>query len=424
MEDRKLYGRINVLIKSAKNIPKLDAFGGDSDPFVLVALDGVEKGRTSVKRDEPNPVWGEWLHVHLDGHQGIKDVTFQVWDEDRLRSDDFIGQFSFSCDEIAQITGDYQEMDVPLKAKDGTDLKSTIQFDIQFVDFSQSYDKDNGPKKALFIGINYNDMPEGGGKLNGCVNDVQNMLKLVVDKYGYEEDTFKILTDDDSTDEDSKPTKANILAALEWLTADAAPGDRLFFHYSGHGCQVDDKDGDEEDGKDETIVPMDFRSSGMIVDDVMRAKLVDVLPPGVKLTCVMDCCHSGTGMDLPYVHMAKADRELLLGEGESRGIEDEIMDFFGTEAVARSIGGSGKADVVLLSGCRDDQTSADAWLQGASSGAMTAALTTIINSTETITYRELISKMREFMNSGGHHFTQIPQISTEQPFSLDRPFLI
>ena len=59
-----------------------------------------------------------------------------------------------------------------------------------------------------------------------------------------------------------------MMNAIEWLIKGAKPGDSLFFHYSGHGSQVKDKDGDEIDGLDETILPVDFQKSGMIIDDV------------------------------------------------------------------------------------------------------------------------------------------------------------
>merc|ERR1712029_410625 len=80
----------------------------------------------------------------------------------------------------------------------------------------------------------------------------------------------------------------------KWLVADAKAGDSLVFQYSGHG--------DEEDAKDETIIPCDYRSAGQITDDELFKLLVSPLDDGVMMTIIMDCCHSGTGMDLPYIH--------------------------------------------------------------------------------------------------------------------------
>ena len=61
------------------------------------------------------------------------------------------------------------------------------------------------------------------------------------------------------------------------------------------------------DGYDETLVPLDYQSAGQIRDDDLFNTLVGPMKKGVQLTCIMDCCHSGTILDLPYVF--KADGE-------------------------------------------------------------------------------------------------------------------
>jgi hypothetical protein len=92
-----------------------------------------------------------------------------------------------------------------------------------------------------------------------------------------------------------------MINAMRWLVQDAKPHDSLFFHYSGHGGQTPDLDGDEVDGLDEVIFPIDFKQSGHIVDDEMHAIMVKPLPPGCRLTAVFDSCHSGTVLDLPFI---------------------------------------------------------------------------------------------------------------------------
>ena len=86
-------------------------------------------------------------------------------------------------------------------------------------------------------------------------------------------------------------------------------GDCAFFHYSGHGGRVKDDDGDEEDGYDETLIPVDYQKAGQIRDDVVYSELVGRMPEGSTLTCLMDCCHSGTVLDLPYTFKADGEQQ-------------------------------------------------------------------------------------------------------------------
>lgn len=70
-----------------------------------------------------------------------------------------------------------------------------------------------------------------------------------------------------------------------------------------------DLDGDEEDGYDETIYPVDHAKypgeSGQIIDDLMHDIMVKPLCEGCRLTCIFDSCHSGTALDLPFVYSTK-----------------------------------------------------------------------------------------------------------------------
>jgi len=122
-----------------------------------------------------------------------------------------------------------------------------------------------GRKKALLVGINY---AGTAAELRGCINDVRNMKNFLL-SFGYTDSpaTMMVLTDDQS-DSRRLPTRENMLNGMRWLVAGAQPGDSLFFHFSGHGGQARDTDGDEEDGWDETILPCDYKMSGQLIDDV------------------------------------------------------------------------------------------------------------------------------------------------------------
>ena len=63
---------------------------------------------------------------------------------------------------------------------------------------------------------------------------------------------------------------------------DAQPNDSLFLHYSGHGGQTFDLNGDEEDGLDEFICPVDYNSAGYIIDDDLKTLLSKKLLKGVR----------------------------------------------------------------------------------------------------------------------------------------------
>jgi len=128
------------------------------------------------------------------------------------------------------------------------------------------------------------------------------MSQFMNTRYNFAWDDMVILTDDQKNPA-AQPTRANILRAMQWLVNGAQPNDNLFIHYSGHGGQTEDLDGDEEDGMDETIYPVDFKQAGMIVDDEMHWIMVKPLPPGCRLTAIFDCCHSGSVLDLPYEYV-------------------------------------------------------------------------------------------------------------------------
>jgi hypothetical protein len=152
-----------------------------------------------------------------------------------------------------------------------------------------------GTRRAVLIGINY----EGqDGELSGCHNDCLNMKDYIMNEWGFEEENIIVLMDDR---QHTSPTRYNILQAYKTLAASCQSGDAVFCHYSGHGGRVVDDDvGEEVDGYDETLVPVDYYNSGQIRDDDLNETLLRPMPDGVSAVFLMDCCHSGTVLDLPY----------------------------------------------------------------------------------------------------------------------------
>jgi metacaspase-1 len=300
------------------------------------------------------------------------------------------------------------------------------------------YSDCTGKRKALLIGINYFGQR---GQLRGCINDVKNMSTYLNQNFGYAREDMVILTDDQQNPM-SQPTKANILRAMHWLVKDARPNDSLFFHYSGHGGQTPDLDGDEEDGYDEVIYPVDFRTQGHIVDDEMHRIMVKSLAPGVRLTAIFDSCHSGSALDLPYIYSTKgiekepdlakeAGKGLLstisaYSRGDMGGMASAAMGLLKKAATGDTIYERNKetktssADVIMFSGSKDNQTSQDAQIGGQATGAMSWAFITALKKNPHQSYLQLLNSIRDELSS---KYTQKPQLSCSHPLSKLRPLV-
>jgi len=246
-----------------------------------------------------------------------------------------------------------------------------------------------GRKKALLIGCNY---PGTRAELRGCINDVHRIQNMLSRSYGFSTSSMRVLTDD-SRRPGEMPTRANIIEGMRWLVRGAQPGDVLFFHFSGHGGQEEDPTYTEEDGYDETLCPTDFQLAGQIVDTEVFDILCAPLPAGVKLTAVLDCCHSGTGLDLPFTWT------------EGRGWREEVNPCLCA------------ADVQLISGCEDYQCSADASDRyGAPAGALTTALCDTLERSPVQPYQQLLHGIHRHLQSHGH--SQRPQLTSSQQFQV------
>lgn len=153
-------------------------------------------------------------------------------------------------------------------------------------------------KKALLIGIQY--ATSGSKPLIGPHKDVLDMKRVLMERYGYEERNITMLMD--NGDPKIEPTRRNIMIKIKELVAGAQAGDHFFFHYAGHGMQMENKDNSEEDGKDEYIVPLPGSNSSdfYIRDNELHKYLVHDLPPGCTLVAIFDACHSASLLDLDH----------------------------------------------------------------------------------------------------------------------------
>lgn len=309
---------------------------------------------------------------------------------------------------------------------------------VQYNNFQ--YSQCTGRRKALLIGINYIGTRN---ELRGCINDANAMQRFLCDRYGYKTEDIVLLSDDQQQLV-KVPTRANIIRAMQWLVKDARPNDSLVFHYSGHGGQEKNLTGDEETGYDSCIYPVDFEASGSIIDDVMHDIMVRPLPQGCRLTALFDSCHSGSALDLPYVYSTKGiiKEPNMLKDVGGFGL-NAVMSyatgnygglFNALEGAVKTVSQGGSynrqaaiaknaspADVIMFSGSKDTQTSADASENGTATGAMSFAFISALCKQPNQSYLSLLNCMRDELAG---KYTQKPQLSASHPIDVNLQFIM
>lgn len=213
-------------------------------------------------------------------------------------------------------------------------------------------------KLALLIGINYIGQTS---ELSGCINDCYNWFYYLTEKRGYKDEDIELLIEKDATAEAIMHKFAEIINKSHNPEVH-----EIFICYSGHGSQVRDRSGDERDGLDECLVPVDYLRKGFILDDDL-AEYFKHMSPKVNCFIIVDACHSGTMLD----HVPR--------------------------------------NITLVSGCRDDQTSADIQAGGESCGAFTSELVKALREGRSID-EETINLVRCALRRGG--YSQVPILTS------------
>jgi hypothetical protein len=256
------------------------------------------------------------------------------------------------------------------------------------------------------------------------------------------------------------------------------PGTCNFLHYSGHGGQVRDPTGNHPSGVLDTICPVDFQTGGQIDSDTLHEHLVSRLPPNSTLFVILDCCHSGSALELPFVYRSDDDGNVNLMDNVKQGIQllgeandlvfggfsfnklAEAQDLYGgATSFFRSFKHMGESQpscldedndysaysrehktVTMFSGCRDDQTSADASINGTSEGAMSWAFLETMKQNPNPTYLdvrdsyrvpkfvEIIDRIKALTQTRSSlrqsEYTQVPQLSVGLEMDLNQPLVM
>jgi hypothetical protein len=264
-------------------------------------------------------------------------------------------------------------------------------------------------QRALCVGINeFKSLPMSSW-LSGCVNDANDISKVLKQR-GFSSRSITVLKDKDAT-------KKKVMSALTSMVSGAKAGDHLFFSFSSHGTQVPSMpdDPDEPDGLDEAFACHDIKSAGdgwdrktVIIDNELRDLFASV-PDGVLVEVLLDTCHSGTGLkDLDDIQQA-----MLLGrrprflppptpKGLSRARELRVTP---REVDRKSLLEltklrTGAAQPVLFAACRPDQTASDATFDNRPNGAFTYLFLKSLAEDGNRTRSQLASAVTKGLKSG------------------------
>eukprot|EP00747_Dinoflagellata_sp_TGD_P192285 gnl/TRDRNA2_/TRDRNA2_56914_c0_seq1.p1 gnl/TRDRNA2_/TRDRNA2_56914_c0~~gnl/TRDRNA2_/TRDRNA2_56914_c0_seq1.p1 ORF type:complete len:352 (+),score=62.67 gnl/TRDRNA2_/TRDRNA2_56914_c0_seq1:127-1182(+) len=281
-------------------------------------------------------------------------------------------------------------------------------------------------KKALVIGVNY---AGSDAELRGCVNDALHWVQVLTKHCGFNRRNVVAMIDEypsgelveDGDESYSRPTKENILEALDWLVQDVVEGDVVLFAFSGHGAQVPDGAASKssEEKLDEAICPVDWDEFewGVVpyrlITDEMLHQYFAKLPSGALLTVVLDACIVGHAMQVPLrIDFEYPDREIENEEVTQSEYRDysincdswlqnqhvnalprrlpcepqrplwlRLAKFFARDAAPPLNEG---LSVFCITACRSQQTALDVYLDGASQGCMSYCMMQVM---EQLSYR-------------------------------------
>ncbi len=231
-------------------------------------------------------------------------------------------------------------------------------------------------KRALCIGIN--DYPGTQNDLKGCVNDA-NDWAAELKRRGFETELLL----------DSKATKANITSHFKGMLSDAKHDDSIVFTYSGHGTWVPDKNGDEEDQRDEALCPHDIATAGPLIDDDLY-EIFTARRPGVRLAFIADSCHSGTVAR--YFRTGEEDRRIKFMPPELYAPKESLRAMRALQKAPQF--GRARRSALLIAGCQDSEYSYDATFGSRANGAFTRVALDVLAKQKPATYGEWFKAIR------------------------------
>ena len=278
------------------------------------------------------------------------------------------------------------------------------------------------PKFALMVGINnYKSYPKNKVRdLRGTNNDVELLKNLLVNTYGFKNEPdsktspIRTLLNSDATQQGIRDAFRehiieNAKKYKETAKVSANDGATVVFYYSGHGAKLEDDNGDESDGIDETIMPHDTstdrKDNKDIRDDEFDIWFTELKNYTTNITFIFDSCHSGTVTR--GGNNKSIERDLGPSNSSSRGGDEKVKD--GMTSNIKEKSGSSKGgetlsrneSYVTISGSLpQEESQEDIFIDPNKSdvkqwdGALTYSMVHLLEKNPDITYREMIKAVQ------------------------------
>jgi len=247
-------------------------------------------------------------------------------------------------------------------------------------------------KYALIIAIGDYPSTTGWGPISST-NDIP-LIQEGLEHNAFDAQNIIILRDEEAT-------KKGILAAFATLENKLQPGDMVVIHYSGHGQQIYDDNGDEIDGLDEALIPYDafakfmynYKGESHLRDDELGALLNGLrmkTGPNGQVLVMLDSCHSGTAT---RGGKARGTKTPLIPEGWVVKADPSAKSA-GTDMYEKETKDAKKAPLVMISGASANELNYEYNGYGSLSYAFSKALGSLGTN---ITYRQLFAKITAVM---------------------------
>ena len=251
----------------------------------------------------------------------------------------------------------------------------------------------NATKRALVIGIGTYPAESGWRQINGD-KDIPVVEDMLLSNGFQKADIVEL--------KNEQATAAAIRREMNTLISKAKEGDIIYIHFSGHGQQITDIHGDEEDGLDEAWIPYaqfayaqgKYEGENHIIDDQINVWLHQLrtrIGQNGKITVVADACHSGGG--------SRSEDFVVRGTADKFVIPNQAKPFTG-EAGA-------EIDWVFISACKSYQSN----YEYKGHGSLTYALSLQKDNLSSVSCGDVQRSIRSTI-SNIVPFTQTPVVET------------